>query len=62
MNEKIERRIPAKVGTQPMLILLDRRMKLAIGKRIRFKINEVSSEYFVGIVDKLDPILFVSLI
>jgi len=54
--------IPAKVGTQPWLIIVDGRSTIQIGKKIRFKETPHGSRWQHGIVDKLEPILFLSLI
>jgi len=54
--------IPAKVGTQSWLIIVDGRSTLKIGKKIRFKEPAHGSRWQHGIVDKLEPILFLTMI
>jgi hypothetical protein len=48
--------VPAKVGTQPWTIILDRRDKLQVGKQVRFRAAMHGSKWQVGIVENLDPL------
>ena len=50
---------PAKVGTQPWLIIRDRRTKLRVGATIKFRKPEPWSQWHTGIVTDIDP-LFIS--
>lgn len=47
--------IPAKVGTQPWVIVT-RQKKHVVGKKIRFRDWRHGSKWQVGIVDNVDPL------
>lgn len=51
---------PAKVGTVPMLIIRDSRTPLKVGAVIRFRNAMHGSKWERGIVDRLDPRLFIT--
>ena len=48
--------IPAKVGTQPWIIVLAPRTKLQLGKKVRFKEAIDGAKWLEGIVDNLEPL------
>ena len=57
---KAKEAVPAKVGTQPWLIIIDKRSTLKIGKKIRFKDATHYTGWHYGIVDRLEPIIFLT--
>ncbi len=61
-----KRAIPAKVGTCPALIVIKgRKRTLTVGDKIEFvDVNNwsISPQWIQGIVDKTDPIPFISMI
>jgi hypothetical protein len=48
--------IPAKVGTQPWLIVLKPGTTLLVGNRIQFRDAEPGSKWIEGLVDNRDPL------
>lgn len=48
--------IPAKVGTQPWLIVLYPRVKVEVGRRITFREAIVGAKWLEGVVDKVEPL------
>ena len=48
--------VPAKVGTQPMVVRLDRRCRIAIGSRVRFKEYIGQRVWSTGIVTHVEPL------
>ncbi len=50
------RAVSAKVGTQPMLIVLDRRCTLAVGKRVRFKEVDGQRVWSTGLITNMHPL------
>jgi hypothetical protein len=47
--------VSAKIGTVPMFVKLDGRMKIAVGKRIRWK-ESIGGKWETGIVNNIDPL------
>jgi hypothetical protein len=48
--------VPAKVGTQPMIIRLDKRCRVVVDGRIRFKEHIGQRVWSTGIVTSVDPL------
>ena len=48
--------IPAKVGTQPWLIVLLPRTKLVVGKEVTFRDYTPGSKWIKGMVTNIDPL------
>ena len=46
---------PAKVGTIPMLIVIDGRCSIEVGKRIRWK-EQLGDKWQTGIISNVDPL------
>ena len=46
---------PCKMGTIPMLVIVDGRTKVAVGKRIRWREAESNSKWGYALVDRVNP-------
>jgi len=55
----MNKEMPAKIGTIPMNIILRNCANVKIGDRVQFRVNMHGSKWETGIVDKLEPIIFI---
>jgi len=46
---------PAKIGTIPMVVVLDGRCTIAVGKRVRWK-ESIGGKWETGVVDNVEPL------
>ena len=51
--------MPAKIGTVPMNIILRNCANVKIGDSVQFRMNTHGSKWETGVVNRLEPIIFI---